>query len=573
MDPYNNDQQVVGYGSINNDRGGHGPNVSINDDDTGADEKTQLIIKDDVQQQQQSEPDRPIHMISMISIMAVGFIANIEYGIVMPSINGFIESKDSRYNHMNTTGSDSSGENTSDSYLGWAISGFSVTQLVFLPLVGIWADRRSIREAISVCILIGIIGNVVYATAINPVMIVMGRVIAGIGSANMALTTSYISAVSSKEQRTKYMGKINGINAIGLVAGPAFNLLLALCKFDIKIGKMDIKVTPYNSPGYMLAFLLTCCLVSFIWFKEPERMNVEEDAKPIMPVAGSSYYNYNNAPSQRVIIPTSSNDITIQTSISQITAANHQLSFNYRSISRSMRSGRPGTAMMFNQPKEDSFWTNFKKLLNASLLTCFVINFVQNLVFGALETMITPITQYQYNFTTLDNSIMYSVVSTEIIVFIFATVFASNYGIQDKYLILFGQVFLGAGLIQLLFFFGVPATEYVPMWQFCLAVGITTVGIPTQNTSIYSLYSKLLNRIFGEEAQQGFQSGFMMLMGSLARIVGPLWASYGLTMANRFPLFIVLVALWVFDIGVTLIFFKSLTFVHTPGQKAVIVGH
>ncbi|EFA81790.1 hypothetical protein PPL_05785 [Heterostelium album PN500] len=559
-------------------------NISINQDD-----KTPLI-KDEVVE---VEPEKPIHWISMISIMAVGFIANVEYGIVMPSINEFIISKDSHF-HGHISNSSDSSESQSDSYLGWALSGFSLTQLVFLPIVGIWADKRTIREAISVCIMIGIIGNIIYATAINPIMIVMGRVIAGIGSSNMALTNSYIAAITTKEQRTRYMGKINGINAIGLVAGPAFNLLLSVTNFTIKIKSFEMKVTPLNSPGYMLAFFLLCCLISFIWFKEPPRGSTdatdEEKQSLVVPggsgaLNGSSLYrsgrymggsqiyqssnsNYNNSNQQ------AANQEDVHASITQITSASAHLSFNYKSIAKSVSKIHKsnGGAMNYKEDKE-TFWTNLKKLLNASLLTCFVINFVQNFVFGALETMITPMTSEQYGFKTLSNSVMYSVVSAEIIVFIFATVAASNMGIQDKFLVLFGQCFLGAGLTMLFIFFGVPANRHVDLWKFCLSVAITTVGIPTQNTSIYSLYSKLLNRIFGEDEQQGFQTGFMMLMGSLARIVGPLWASYGLTMSNRFPLFLVLLAMWVFDIGVTLIFFGKLTFITKPGQKAMIVAH
>ncbi|GAM26379.1 hypothetical protein SAMD00019534_095540, partial [Acytostelium subglobosum LB1] len=423
-----------------------------------------------------SHKARPLHMISLISIMAVGFIANVEYGIVMPSINDYIQSKTP--SHGGNSGSSSNADASSEQYL---------------PLVGIWSDRRTIREAICVNLLIAITGNIIYATAVNPIMIVLGRVVTGVGSSNMALTNTYIAAVTSREQRTKYMGQINAINAIGLVAGPAFNLLLSVIKFKIQIKSFVIVVDPLNCPGYFLAFLLTCCLISFAWFKEPKR--------------------------------------------------------------------------------KSTFWQNFKMLLNRSLITCFIINFVQNFVFGALETMITPITQEQYHFGTLSNSIMYSVISSEIIVFIFVTVFASSkFGVQDKYMVLFGQVFLGAGLVQLFINFGGPADRKVQFWRFCLSVAVTVVGIPTQNTSIYSLYSKLLNRIFGDK-QQGFQTGFMMLMGSLGRIIGPLWASYGLAMSNRIPLCSVFLVIWAIDISFTLFNFKSLTFKHTGKPTTLIISH
>eukprot|EP01133_Synstelium_polycarpum_P017371 gene17371-20725_t len=497
-----------------------------------------------------TEPKKPPpHLISMISIMAIGFIANIEYGIVMPSALHYIQSLKGN-----------------DMMFGWAISGFSLAQLIFLPLIGMWADRRTLREAICVTLMIGMIGNLVYANAVSPIMVVMGRVIAGIGSSNMALTNSYIADVTTQEDRTRYMAKVNGINAFGLVAGPVFNLALNKINFSFHMGRMHVIFDTLRNPGWMLALSLFLCLSSFVFFQEPDRQSLKQKK-----IAAAKTINDERAPLlsgdvSAMSIDENPSPKSLNSSIAQISSSMHY-SYSKYSSAKSHKA-IDGGAMSY---REETFWDKVKKLLNASLLTCFAINFVQNFVFGTLETIITPITQNQYKFTTIDNSITYSVVSAEIIVFIFATVAASNFGAQDKYLILFGQVFLGGGLTLLLVFFGLtPIATHVPFWKFCLAVGITTVGIPTQNTSIYSLYSKLLNRIYGEDASQGFETGVLMLVGSAARIVGPLWGSYGTgsTMSNMFPLFIVLLAIWVFDMGVTLIFFGKLTFITKPGQSA-----
>eukprot|EP01132_Coremiostelium_polycephalum_P005139 gene5139-6399_t len=550
------------------------------------------------------EKPKILHKLSLFSVMAIGFLANVEYGIVMPSIWNYIQSL---------------GGSNND--LGWALSGFSLAQLVALPLIGIWADKRTMRECFCASVIIGVIGNILYAMSVHPVMIVIGRVIAGIGSSNMAISNSYIASVTTKEQRTKYMGMINGINAIGLVAGPAFNLLLALINFQFYMGKLHIIVDPLRSPGWLLAFLLFVCFVLFLFFKEPEKQpkddstngasetdpllsgtstppsktsDIDDEGAPNM-YQGSindeedENNNNNNNKSTSIYIKqdkpsmteSQKNLLSAQSSLSHISSPSYHYSYNYASNKYQSKQSITHYASInrytknFGKPvkQEPTFFQNFKKVLDSSLLTCCVINFVQNFVFGALETMITPITEEQYGFNTLKNSIMYSIVSAEIIVFIFATIAASNKNIQDKFIIFFGQTFLGAGLALLFAFFGGPASREVQMWKFALSVAITTVGIPTQNTSVYSLYSKLLNRIFGDEAQ-GFYTGFMMLMGSGARILGPLWAGYGLEMTNRFPLFIVFLALWVFDIGVTLIFWKKLTFITDPNSKTTtFVSH
>ncbi|KAN0050320.1 hypothetical protein ACTA71_003439 [Dictyostelium dimigraforme] len=595
-------------------------------------EKVDISSKDGEIKKEEKTENR-VHMLSLTTVMVIGFVANVEYGIVMPSLLKYLESINGNSNS-----------------LGWALAVFSIAQVCFLPIVGIWADKRTMKESFIASLIVGVIGNIVYAMAIDPYMVIAGRFIAGIGSSNMALTNSYIAAVSTKEQRTKFMGIINGINAFGLVAGPAFNLGIGEVNFNFWIGKLHFIFDPLRTPGWLLALFLFLILLSFIGFKEPTPI-VDNDKKVDQEIKIGSNNNINTIISEKQqqqqqqqfstskfktnekapLLQKSTSHPHALDKYSEVTLGgdynNQQQQQQYSTYSKYPTFGEEGsltyrmvnpkglngngsgggseslsTTMITPQSsfqhfsskkfakyqissngsilnsslnkKEPTFLENLKKILNASLLTCFVINFVQNFVFGSLETLITPITQQQYGFGTIQNSIMYSLVSLEIIVFIIITVIFTGKGGQDKHAIMFGMLFIGAGLILMMFFFGLGlATDSVPMWKFILSVAITTVGIPTQNTSVYSLYSKLLNRIYGEEESQGFLSGCMMIMGSLARILGPLWAGYGLSMVRRLPLFIVLISMWVFDMGIVLLFWKKLTFKFDPNAKPIIVSH
>ncbi|KAK5582289.1 hypothetical protein RB653_003872 [Dictyostelium firmibasis] len=603
----------------------------INKDESSKNE----IIKEEIKKEEKKIENK-VHMLSLTTVMVIGFVANVEYGIVMPSLLNYLESM-----------------NGGSNALGWALAVFSIAQVCFLPIVGLWADKRTMKESFIACLIVGIIGNIVYAMAIDPYMVIAGRFIAGIGSSNMALTNSYIAAVSTKEQRTKFMGIINGINAFGLVAGPAFNLGIGEVNFNFWIGKVHFIFDPLRTPGWLLALFLFLILLSFIGFKEPTPIVDSNTIKVDQETKIGSINNINTTNNeqqqqqhQKQQISTSKfksnerapllqkstshphaldkySEVTLgggehhhqqqqqqqYSTFSKYSTFGDEGSINYRMVNPKGLGGNGGESLsttmitpqssfqhfsskkfskyqttsngaihqnstMFGKKKEPTFLDNLKKILDASLLTCFVINFVQNFVFGSLETLITPITQQQYGFGTIQNSIMYSLVSLEIIVFIIVTVIFTGKGGQDKHAIMFGMLFIGAGLILMMFFFGLGlATDSVPMWKFILSVAITTVGIPTQNTSVYGLYSKLLNRIYGEEESQGFSSGCMMIMGSLARILGPLWAGYGLTMIRRLPLFIVLIAMWVFDMGIVLLFWKKLTFKFDPNAKPVIISH
>ncbi|KAM9963726.1 hypothetical protein ACTFIW_006977 [Dictyostelium discoideum] len=600
-------------------------NNNSNDSILIINKEEQVSTKDEKVEISNEKTENRVHMLSLTTVMIIGFVANVEYGIVMPSLLKYLESINGNSNS-----------------LGWALAVFSIAQVCFLPIVGIWADKRTMKESFIASLIVGVIGNIVYAMAIDPYMVIAGRFIAGIGSSNMALTNSYIAAVSTKEQRTKFMGIINGINAFGLVAGPAFNLGIGEVNFNFWIGKVHFIFDPLRTPGWLLALFLFLILLSFVGFREPTpitdnnqaNINIDQESKidinekqqhissskfksnekaPLLHKSTShphaldkysevtlggdykhsinqQYSTYSKYPTfgeegsltYRMVNPKGLNGNGGESlSTTMITPQSSFQHFSSRKFSKYQTSSSNGGSIhqsrLFGadqKKKEPTFLENLKKILNTSLLTCFVINFVQNFVFGSLETLITPITQQQYGFGTIQNSIMYSLVSLEIIVFIIVTVIFTGKGGQDKHAIMFGMLFIGAGLILMMFFFGLGlATDSVPMWKFILSVAITTVGIPTQNTSVYSLYSKLLNRIYGEEESQGFLSGCMMIMGSLARILGPLWAGYGLSMIRRLPLFIVLISMWVFDMGIVLLFWKKLTFKFDPNSKPIIVSH
>ena len=75
--------------------------------------------------------------------------------------------------------------------------------------------------------IIGIIGNCMYGlaeSADSKYILLIGRMIAGIGAANSALVRPYISLVTVHEERTKYMSISTGLSMLGLLVGPALNV-------------------------------------------------------------------------------------------------------------------------------------------------------------------------------------------------------------------------------------------------------------------------------------------------------------------------------------------------------------
>lgn len=443
------------------------------------------------------------HWPSLICIMSIGFIANCEYGVVMPSIWGYLR--------------DIGGNETQ---LGLALAASSLAQLCFLPVFGVWSDRRTMRETITVAMVIGISGNVLYSLAEffhSPYCIIAGRALTGIYMGVISVTNSFVAVVSTPETRTRFMAQINGINAIGMVSGPGFNLFLNLATF--KIGPLWIDNN--TTPGWFIAFLVTCsCIGFFIFFKEPQ---VAQAKKQDM--VSSTVY-------------------------------------------KTGTTGNPADPPKMTGKQYIHFvLTAFLKPYGA----CFIICFVQNFDFSVLETIATPMTQQLYNFTDFRNSLFYSALSLEMVVVIFITAAASRMKVDDRYILVVAQMFVGAGSICMLFYYTQPTVEF---WKFSLFAALLIAGIPSQNISVMSTYSKLLTAEFGQ-AKQGLYTGIIMLFGSLARILGPIWGGTTLEHNKKFMLFSLLCAMWAFDVLFTLSFFRKLkpTTTNESDERVSLLTH
>jgi len=377
------------------------------------------------------------------------------------------------------------------------------------------------RETITVAMLIGICGNLLYALAEyfkSPWCIIGGRALSGVYMGVISVTNSFVAVISTPETRTRFMAQINGINAIGMVSGPGFNLFLNLKSFNIGPFRVDNNTTP----GYFIAMLVLLSFIAFwIFFREPVPAQTKRQELAV---------SYNTMPTPEQVEAAKPPRIT----------------------------GRQYVYFVL---------TAFLKPYGA----CFIICFVQNFDFSVLETIATVLTSQLYNFNDFHNSLFYSALSVEMVIVIFITAFASRSGVDDRYILVTAQMFVGTGAICMLFYYTKP---YVEFWMFSLFAGLLIAGIPSQNISVMSTYSKLLSAEFGQ-AKQGLYTGIIMLFGSLARILGPLWGGTTLGADRKVLLFSLLVGLWAFDVMFTLSFFRKLKpkITGNPEEKVSLLIH
>ncbi len=115
----------------------------------------------------------------------------------------------------------------SEAAIGIAIAIYSFVQFLFNPVFGKLSDKYGRRPVIIVCLFLNAIGYVVFAFTHSFLMLLISRVIAGIGGSSIGVAQAYIADVTTRENRSKGMGLIGAAFGLGFVFGPLIGGLLS----------------------------------------------------------------------------------------------------------------------------------------------------------------------------------------------------------------------------------------------------------------------------------------------------------------------------------------------------------
>lgn len=133
--------------------------------------------------------------------------------------------------------------------IGIAIAIYSFVQFLFNPFFGKLSDKHGRKSVIVVSLFLNAIGYILFAYTHSYIMLLVSRVIAGIGGSSIGVAQAYIADVTTKENRSKGMGLIGAAFGLGFVFGPLIGGFLS------EYGYM---VTGFAAAGFsLLAFLLT----------------------------------------------------------------------------------------------------------------------------------------------------------------------------------------------------------------------------------------------------------------------------------------------------------------------------
>jgi MFS family permease len=106
--------------------------------------------------------------------------------------------------------------------VGLLVSAFSVAQLAVAPLWGSFSDRYGRRPAILGGLLITGCAYVIFAFAGSVLVLLLSRLVQGLGGGTIGVVQAYVADASTPEERTKSLGWLSAETSVGAVAGPAF---------------------------------------------------------------------------------------------------------------------------------------------------------------------------------------------------------------------------------------------------------------------------------------------------------------------------------------------------------------
>jgi len=153
-------------------------------------------------------------------------------------------------------------------FYGLVLSVFSITRMIVFIPVGRWADKRPYREVFAVTCFLSLVGCFLYGIAgyaENKWLLIIGRILSGLGASNTTLSRTYISQVCTADEFSKRIGLQMTLDLFGVMVGPA--LIAIILKVDFTLWGW-FQFNPNTAPGYIMAVVNLILMVLFWFFLE-----------------------------------------------------------------------------------------------------------------------------------------------------------------------------------------------------------------------------------------------------------------------------------------------------------------
>ena len=149
---------------------------------------------------------------ALVVILATAVLDAVGGGLIFPILPGLLKEV-------------SPGGDISILY-GVLLAVYAAMQFVFSPVLGALSDRYGRRPVLLISMAGVMVDYLLMALTPWGWVLVVGRTIAGITSANMAVGTAYITDITPAAQRAQRFGLMGAMMGVGFIIGPALGGLL-----------------------------------------------------------------------------------------------------------------------------------------------------------------------------------------------------------------------------------------------------------------------------------------------------------------------------------------------------------
>ncbi|AUG52244.1 tetracycline resistance MFS efflux pump [Thalassospira marina] len=137
-------------------------------------------------------------------------------------------------------------------YIGIMTSLYAVMQFIFAPVLGALSDHLGRRPILLLSLAGAAINYLIMAFAPHLWMLLLGRLIAGLTSANAAVASAYITDISAENDRARRFGLMNAMFGAGFIIGPVLGGVLG----DYWVRLPFIAAAILNGYNFLLAFFI-----------------------------------------------------------------------------------------------------------------------------------------------------------------------------------------------------------------------------------------------------------------------------------------------------------------------------
>ena len=142
-------------------------------------------------------------------VFLTALIDSIGFGIILPVTPVLL---------MEVTGESLS---ASAVYSGWLMFSFAIMQFFFMPVLGNLSDAFGRKPILLGSLLLLSVNYTIMGVAETLTLLIIGRLISGVGSATFSTCNAYVADSTSTEERAQYFGLMGAAFGLGFVIGPA----------------------------------------------------------------------------------------------------------------------------------------------------------------------------------------------------------------------------------------------------------------------------------------------------------------------------------------------------------------